>query len=109
MATAEQVRARLAPEILGAQRQGPGVPIDVLDLRVPAVYPDLLVEFEVRVGTERWRVSLVYDGPDASLASGDLTDAALHTLQFMVRTHLFEWWHTKDRERASARLGTRLA
>ncbi|MFT2017499.1 hypothetical protein ACMA1D_16925 [Streptomyces sp. 796.1] len=108
MATADQVKAWLAPEVLGVQRQGPGVAIEVLELRVPATYPDLLVEVDVCVMGERWQVALVYDGPDASLVSGDLTDVALRTLELMVRTHLFEWWHTKDRERASARMGTRL-
>jgi hypothetical protein len=90
------------------QRQGAGVSIEVLAVRVPTVRPTLLVELDVEVSEERWRVSLAYDGPDASLVSGDLTDSSMRTLEFLVRTNLFEWWHTKDTERVSARMGKRL-
>ncbi|MGI5531345.1 hypothetical protein ACQEVX_29400 [Streptomyces syringium] len=109
MATSEQVKSRLSHRILGTQRQGPGVPIEVLEVRVPAVYPELLIELDVCVSEEFWRVSLEYGGPDASLASGDLTEDSMRTLEILVRTNLFEWWHTKDKEKASARMGRRLS
>ncbi|MEB8339428.1 hypothetical protein [Streptomyces endophyticus] len=108
MATAEQVQEQLIQRISGVQRQGPGVPIEVLALRVPSVHPTLHVQVEVKVSEERWRVSLAYDGPDASLVSGDLTEGSMHTLELLVLTNLFDWWHTKDTERASTRMGRRL-
>ncbi|MEH6372742.1 hypothetical protein V7793_00025 [Streptomyces sp. KLMMK] len=109
MATSEQVTRKLSQGILGIQRQGPGIPIEVLELRVPAVHPKLLVELDVRVSGELWRVSLQYGGPDAGLVSGNLHEVSMRTLELLVRTNLFEWWHTKDREAASARMGKRLA
>lgn len=53
-------------------------------------------------------MSLKYKGHEASLVSGDLTEDAVRYLELLVRTHLFEWWHTKDRERVAARMGKRL-
>jgi hypothetical protein len=109
MATREQVRERLEDKLLGLQREGPGMPIEILELRVPEVYPSLFIELDVQVREEIWRVSLKYKGHEASLVSGDLTEEALGYLGFLARTHLFEWWHTKDTERASQRMGRRLA
>ncbi|MFZ3571209.1 hypothetical protein ACOKM5_30215 [Streptomyces sp. BH097] len=108
MATAEQVQEQLIERISGVQRQGPGVPIEVLAVRVPSIRPTLNIEMDVQVSEERWRVSLAYSGPDASMVSGDLTESSMHTLELLVRTNLFDWWHTKDTERASARMGRRL-
>lgn len=42
------------------------------------------------------------------MVSGDLDDRAVSYLAMLVRTHLFEWWHTKDRERASKHMGRKL-
>ncbi|MEV6792069.1 hypothetical protein AB0M87_08745 [Streptomyces sp. NPDC051320] len=109
MATSEQVEEQLAARMSGTQRQGPGVPIDVLAVRVHSVHPALLIELDVRASEETWQVSFTYDGPDASLVSGDLSEGAMQTLELLVRTNLFDWWHTKDREKASARRGRRIA
>ncbi|WP_282794026.1 hypothetical protein [Streptomyces sp. CC224B] len=109
MATSGQVREALGERLLGAQQEWPGFSIDVRELRVTEVSPRLLlVELDIRAQGESWRVSLDYQGQEASLVSGDLTDEAAEYLALLVRTHLFEWWHTKDTEKASRRKGTRL-
>ncbi|WAL93272.1 hypothetical protein [Streptomyces sp. Je 1-369] len=108
MATAQQVQEKLGGKLLGVQREGPGVPIEVQIFRVSDVFPVLLIEIDVRVADEVWRVSLNYKGQEASLVSGDLAEETVDYLALLVRTHLFEWWHTKDTERAAKRMGTRL-
>ncbi|GHE73854.1 hypothetical protein GCM10018785_47440 [Streptomyces longispororuber] len=108
MATSERVREELGKRLLGAQQEWPGFSIDVREMRVPEVSPRLLVALDVRARGESWRVSLDYQGQEASLVSGDLTDETAEYLALLVRTHLFEWWHTKDTEKASRRKGTRL-
>ncbi|MGX4691998.1 hypothetical protein [Streptomyces sp. JNUCC 63] len=40
--------------------------------------------------------------------SGDPAKESFDYLAFLARTHLFEWWHTKDTEKISARMGKRL-
>ncbi|MEV6757280.1 hypothetical protein [Streptomyces sp. NPDC051214] len=108
MATAEQVQEKLGEKLLGVQRQGPGVPIEVLRFQVDEVSPALLIELDVRVSGEVWRVSLHYKGEEASFVSGDLFDETLDYLALLLRTHLFEWWHTKDTEKIAKRMGVRL-
>ncbi|QES27634.1 hypothetical protein DEJ47_15325 [Streptomyces venezuelae] len=91
------------------QREGPGVAVEILELRVGDVAPALLIELDVRVSGELWRVSLDYKGQETSLVSGDLADETVDYLALLMRTHLFEWWHTKATERVAKRMGVRLA
>ncbi|MGW3120575.1 hypothetical protein ACWDBW_26075 [Streptomyces sp. NPDC001107] len=108
MATQEQVREALTQKLSGLQSEGGGTSLEVLDVKVPSVFPKLLLKIQVSVSGQLWEVSLDYKGHEASLVSGDLTEDTLNYLGFLVRTHLFEWWHTKDTEKFSARMGKRL-
>ncbi|MFM9369658.1 hypothetical protein [Streptomyces sp. Da 82-17] len=108
MATAEQVQEALGAKLQGVQHEGPGIPIEVLKLHVAAVSPALLLDVDVKASEEVWRVSLTYTRQEASLVSGDLADETIDYLALLARTHIFEWWHTKDTERASKRMGVRL-
>ncbi|MFD9463035.1 hypothetical protein [Streptomyces sp. NPDC060027] len=108
MATPEQVRDALAQRLSGLQRQGGGTTLEVLEVKVPSVYPELLLKIRVGVSGQLWEVSLDYQGHEASLVSGDLAEDTLNYLGFLVHTHLFEWWHTKDTEKFSASMGKRL-
>ncbi|MFE6160027.1 hypothetical protein ACFQ7F_14075 [Streptomyces sp. NPDC056486] len=108
MATVELVQERLQSELIGIQSQGAGNSIEILELRVAEIQPSLVVEVDVQVGGDHWRVSLPFSGQEASMVSGDLDDRAVSYLAMLVRTHLFEWWHTKDRERASKHMGRKL-
>ncbi len=107
MASQEQIRDGLHRRLSGIQRQG-SVPIEVLDLKVSSSHPELLLVFRVCVAGEVWEVSLDYTGYEASLMSGDPAKESFDYLAFLARTHLFEWWHTKDTEKISARMGKRL-
>ncbi|MEW2529304.1 hypothetical protein [Streptomyces sp. NPDC047071] len=108
MATSEQVEEVLGKEILGIQQEYPGFSIEVLEMRVRDVYPCLSVQLRIRVLGELWEVSFDYKGTEASLVSGDLDPDRVKYLGFLMRTHLFEWWDTKDTEKASKRMGKRL-
>ena len=108
MATPEQVGEALARKLSGLQSQGGGTSLEVLGVKVPSVSPALLLKIQVSVSGQLWEVSLDYEGDEASLVSGDLSEDTLNYLGFLVRTHLFEWWHTKDTEKLSARMGKRL-
>ncbi|QCX80623.1 hypothetical protein C9F11_35200 [Streptomyces sp. YIM 121038] len=108
MATSEQVEEMLGREILGIQQEYPGSAIEVLELRVRDVCPRLSVQLKIRAQGELWEVSFEYKGPEASLVSGDLDPDRVEYLGFLMRTHLFEWWDTKDTEKASERMGKRL-
>ncbi|MCT9010695.1 hypothetical protein ACWGKW_24055 [Streptomyces sp. NPDC054766] len=108
MATPEQVREALTQKLSGLQSQGGGTSLEVLEVKVPSVFPKLLLKIRVGVSGQLWEVSLDYEGHEASLVSGDLAEDTLDYLVFLVRTHLFEWWHTKDTEKFSARMGKRL-
>ncbi|MCX5422185.1 hypothetical protein [Streptomyces sp. NBC_00078] len=108
MAASEQVREALTQKLSGLQSEGGGTSLEVLEVKVPSVFPKLLLKIHVSVSGQLWEVSLDYQGHEASLVSGDLTEDTLNYLGFLVRTHLFEWWHTKDTEKFSARMGKRL-
>lgn len=108
MATPEQVREALTRKLSGPQSEGGGTSLEVLEVKVPSVSPELLLKIRVSVSGQLWEVSLDYQGQEASLVSGDLSEDTLDYLGFLVRTHLFEWWHTKDTEKVSARMGKRL-
>jgi hypothetical protein len=108
MATPEQVREALTQKLSGLQSEGGGTSLEVLEVKVPSIFPELLLNIRVRVSGQLWEVSLEYQGHEASLVSGDLSEDTLNYLGFLVRTHLFEWWHTKDTEKFSARMGKRL-
>ncbi|MFD9491832.1 hypothetical protein ACFWA1_10215 [Streptomyces sp. NPDC060005] len=109
MATPEQVQEALARKLSGPQSEGGGTSLDVLEVAVSSVFPDLVLKVRVGVSGQIWEVSLDYQGYEASLVSGDLTEETLSYLGILVRTHLFEWWHTKETERFSARMGRRLS
>ena len=109
MASPQQVREALTQKLSGPQSEGGGTSLEVLGLEVPSVSPKLLLKIQVRVSEQLWEVSLDYQGHEASLVSGDLTQDSLDYLGFLVRTHLFEWWHTKDTEKISARMGKKPA
>lgn len=109
MATVELVQEKLQSELLGVQSQGAGTSMNILELRVAEMRPSLVIEVDVQVEDDRWRVSLSFSGQEASMVSGDLDDSAASYLAMLARTHLFEWWHTKDRERASKRMGRKLS
>jgi hypothetical protein len=108
MATQEQVREALTRKLSGLQSEGGGTSLEVLEVEVPSVSPELLLKIRISVSGQLWEVSLDYQGQEASLVSGDLSEDTLDYLGFLVRTHLFEWWHTKDTEKVSARMGKRL-
>ncbi|GAA1422700.1 hypothetical protein GCM10009601_24580 [Streptomyces thermospinosisporus] len=108
MATPEQVREALTRKLSGLQSEGGGTSLDVLDVKVQSVFSELLLKIRVSVSGQLWEVSLDYQGHEASLVSGDLSEDTLNYLGFLVRTYLFEWWHTKDTEKSSARMGKRL-
>ncbi|MEV7198693.1 hypothetical protein [Streptomyces griseoluteus] len=108
MATPEQVREALTQRLSGPQSEGGGTSLEVLEVKVTSVLPELLLEVQVSVSGQLWKVSLDYEGYEASLVSGDLSEESLNYLGMLVRTHLFEWWHTKDTEKISARMGKRL-
>ncbi|MCD9875110.1 hypothetical protein [Streptomyces guryensis] len=108
MATQEQVREALTQRLSGLQSEGGGSSLEVLEVKVPSTFPKLLLKIQVSISGQLWEVSLDYQGHEASLVSGDLTEDTLNYLGFLVRTHLFEWWHTKDTEKFSARMGKRL-
>ncbi|MGW5302529.1 hypothetical protein ACWERF_01220 [Streptomyces griseoluteus] len=108
MATPEQVREALTQRLSGPQSEGGGTSLEVLEVKVTSVLPKLLLEIQVSVSGQLWEVSLDYQGYEASLVSGDLSEESLNYLGMLVRTHLFEWWHTKDTEKISARMGKRL-
>ncbi|MFJ8201063.1 hypothetical protein [Streptomyces sp. NPDC096152] len=108
MATPEQVREALTQRLSGLQSEGGGTSLEVLEVKVMSVFPELLLEIQVSVSGQLWEVSLDYQGHEASLVSGDLSEESLNYLGMLVRTHLFEWWHTKDTEKFSARMGKRL-
>ncbi|MFE2824407.1 hypothetical protein [Streptomyces sp. NPDC059271] len=109
MATPEQVREALARKLSGPESEGGEISLDVLEVTVPSVFPDLLVKVWVGVSGQIWDVSLDYQGQQASLVSGDLNEETLSYLGLLVRTHLFEWWHTRETEKFSARIGRRLS
>lgn len=108
MATPEQVSEALAQKISGPQSEGGGTSLEVLEVNVPSVSPQLLLKIKLSVSGQLWEVSLDYQGHEASLVTGDLSEEAVKYLGLLVRTHLFEWWHTKDTETLSARMGKRL-
>ncbi|WP_157868902.1 hypothetical protein [Streptomyces atriruber] len=108
MATSEQVEEGLRNKLLGKQQEYPGFTIEVLDLRVPEVRPTLTVQLKIQTQGQQWQVTLNYKGPEASLVSGDLDPDHLTYLAFLMRTHLFEWWDTKDTEKLSKKMGQRL-
>ncbi|MFI6855636.1 hypothetical protein [Streptomyces sp. NPDC050416] len=108
MATPEQVREALTRKLSGLQSEGGGTSLEVLEVQVLSVSPELLLKIRISVSGQLWEVSLDYQGQEASLVSGDLSEDTLDYLGFLVRTHLFEWWHTKDTEKFSARMGKRL-
>ncbi|MFJ8468143.1 hypothetical protein [Streptomyces swartbergensis] len=108
MATPEQVREALTRKLSGLHSEGGGTSLEVLEVKVPSVSPELLLKIRISVSGQLWEVSLDYQGHEASLVSGDLSEDTLNYLGFLVRTHLFEWWHTKDTEKLSARMGKRL-
>jgi hypothetical protein len=112
MATPEQVREALTQKLSGLQSEGGGASLEVLEVleaKVLSVSPELLLKIQVRASGQLWEVSLDYQGHEASLVSGDFAEDTLNYLGFLVRTHLFEWWHTKDTEKISGRMGKRLA
>jgi hypothetical protein len=109
MASPEQVREALTQKLSGLQSEGGGTSLEVLEVKVPSVSPGLLLKIQVRISEQLWEVSLEYQSHEASLVSGDLVEETVNYLAFLVRTHLFEWWHTKDTEKISGRMGTRLA
>ena len=109
MASPERVSEALAQKLSGLQSEGGGTSLEVLEVKVLSVSPEFLLKIQVRASGQLWEVSLDYQGHEASLVSGDLAEDTLNYLGFLVRTHLFEWWHTKDTEKISARMGKRLA
>ncbi|MGK5694335.1 hypothetical protein ACSNOJ_15770 [Streptomyces sp. URMC 128] len=108
MATSKQVEEALTRKLAGLQSEGGETSLEVLEVQVASILPELLLKIRIRVSGQLWEVSLDYQGQEASLVSGDLSEDALDYLAFLVRTHLFEWWHTKDTEKFSARMGKRL-
>ena len=71
MATPEQVREALTQRISGLQSEGGGTSLEVLEVKVPSVSPELLLKIQVRAAGQLWEVSLDYQGHEASLVSGD--------------------------------------
>jgi hypothetical protein len=108
MADAEQVGEALTRKLSGLQSEGGGASLEVLEVKVPSVSPELLLKIQVRISGELWEVSFAYQGHEASLVSGDLVEETLNYLAFLVHTHLFEWWQTKDTEKISGSMGKRL-
>jgi hypothetical protein len=109
MATPEQVGEALTRKLSGLQSEGGGTSLEVLEVKVPSVFPELLLKIQLNVSGQLWEVSLDYQGHEASLVSGDLSEDTLNYLGFLVRTHLFEWWHTKDTEKYGKRAGRGVA
>jgi hypothetical protein len=108
MPNADEVRALLAPHLIGDLREA-GARIDVLSLGIAAEGRRFMATFELLAENQHWRVRIpsgdkwemaIFDGqPDSALVLG---------VANVLRIRLLEWWHTKDTERWSAKLGVRL-
>ncbi|MFJ7303303.1 hypothetical protein [Streptomyces sp. NPDC099088] len=77
MATLEQGQEALARKVSGPQSDEGGISLDVLEVAVSSVSPDLVLKVRVGVSGQIWEVSLDYQRYEASLVSGDLTEETL--------------------------------
>ncbi|MCA1218683.1 hypothetical protein [Streptomyces sp. 8L] len=108
MATPDRVSEALTRKLSGPQSEGGSLSLEVLEVGVKSTTPELILKVLLRAPAQVWEVTLDYEGYEASLVSGDLEEESLDYLCFLIRTHLFEWWHTKGTEKISARMGKRV-
>jgi hypothetical protein len=107
MATAEEVRALLQEHLVGELEDTAGT-LRVNTLDVARHAEGFTVEADVTAADGRWRVGLDYGGPHTRVFEGRPSPETVRSLVVVIATQLFEWWHTKDTERASARPAVRL-
>ncbi|MFE6778225.1 hypothetical protein [Streptomyces sp. NPDC057702] len=108
MSTDEQrVRGLLAPHLMGLLDE-PSVTVDVREIEVLPRGRTFDVALDVVVRDERWRVRVRCDNSDSVLYDAAPPPHVVRSVAHLIRVQLFEWWHTKGRERRSAALGERL-
>lgn len=108
MPNANEVKELLAPHLIGDLRE-PGVRIDVLSLGIDAEGRRFTAIFELLVENQRWRVRIPSgDKWEMAIFDGQPDSALVLAVANVLRIRLLEWWHTKDTERRSAKLGARL-
>ncbi|WEV29425.1 hypothetical protein OYE22_32710 [Streptomyces sp. 71268] len=104
----QRVRNLLLPHLMG-QLDDSSATLDVQEIEVVSRGRSFDVVLELLAYGERWRVRLPRDNSDSILFNGAPAPHVVRSVANMIRIHLFEWWHTKDRERRSAAMGERLS
>lgn len=107
MASAEQVRDLFVPHLMGRLYDG-RAELDVTALDVVEHGRTFTLVVELKGYTQQWRVRLEGDRSSMALFNGVPPYHLVRSIASEFRIRLFEWWHTKDAERRSAKLGERL-
>ncbi|WP_030573562.1 hypothetical protein [Streptomyces aureocirculatus] len=107
MATAEQVRDLLVPHLMG-QLDDTQAELDVTALDVVESGRSFTLVLEVTAYRQRWRVRLDSDRSAMALFNGTPPHHLVRAVAAEFCIRLFEWWHTKNAEKQSARLGERI-
>ncbi|MGA6157772.1 hypothetical protein ACPEIC_30965 [Stenotrophomonas sp. NPDC087984] len=108
MPSAAGVRSILAPHLMGRLEDGLVV-LDVLGLEVIDHGRRFTVAIELFAPDGHWRVRLECDSAEHRIFDGSPPEELVQAVAMSLHIRLFEWWHTKDSERQSARLGERLS
>jgi hypothetical protein len=105
--SAEEVRSLLASQLTGRLEDG-AVCLEVLGLDVIDEGRKFTVAIELIAPDGNWRVRLECDSSEHRIFDGSPPEELVRAIAMSLHIRLFEWWHTKDSERQSARLGERL-
>jgi hypothetical protein len=61
------------------------------------------------LAVQRWELTFPLDAGDLGVGiPGTTLEGIIHSLVFVYRANIEEWWHTKDREPSTAACGRRL-
>ncbi|GLV77947.1 hypothetical protein ACH4VS_32915 [Streptomyces hygroscopicus] len=107
MPSAADVRDILAPHLVGRLEDGL-VLLDVVGLDVIDHGRRFTVAMELFAPDGHWRVHLECDSTEHRIFDSNPEEELVQAVAISLRIRLFEWWHTKDSERKSARMGERL-
>ncbi|MFH8990032.1 hypothetical protein [Streptomyces sp. NPDC017940] len=107
MATAEQVRELLVPHLMG-QLDDSQAELHVTALDVVERGRSFTLVLELTAYRQRWRVRLDGDRSAMALFNGTPPHHLVRAVASDFRIRLFEWWHTKNAEKQSARLAERI-
>ncbi|MFE6398136.1 MULTISPECIES: hypothetical protein [Streptomyces] len=107
MATAEEVRDLLVPHLMG-QLDDTQAELNVTALDVVEHGRSFTLVLELVAYRERWRVRLDSDRSQMALFNGTPPHHLVRAVATEFRIRLFEWWHTKNAEKQSAKLGERI-